>query len=114
MRIRKLREERTLRQEDVARVLGIGQPAYCALESGSTTVTAEALYKLAKFYGLSLDELLLPGQPVPNMHDVPSNGFNTGGMQQHGMSEQLTRRLVEVLEANARALERLAEMLGRT
>jgi len=114
MRIRQLREERGLRQEDVARVLGIKQPAYCDLESGSTTFTAVALDKLAEFYGLSLDEFLRPGQPVLNMHDQSTNGFNAYHMQhQHGMSEEVTKRFLEVLEANARALEKLAEVLGR-
>jgi transcriptional regulator with XRE-family HTH domain len=114
MRIRQLREERGLRQEDVARVLGIKQPAYCDLENGSTAFTAVALDKLAEFYGLSLDEFLRPGQPVLNMHDHSTNGFNAYHMQhQHGMNEELSKRLVEVLDANARALEKLAELLGK-
>lgn len=114
MRIRQLREERGLRQEDVARVLGIKQPAYCDLESGSTTFTAVALDKLAEFYGLSLDEFLRPGQPVLNMHDQASQGYNVIYSQTiNGMSDDISRRLVEVLEANARALEKLAEVLGK-
>jgi hypothetical protein len=32
---------------------------------------------------------------------------------QHGMSEEVTKRFLEVLDANARALEKLAEVLGR-
>jgi transcriptional regulator with XRE-family HTH domain len=114
MRIRQLREERGLRQEDVAGVLGIKQPAYCDLENGSTTFTAVAMDKLAEFYGLSLDEFLRPGQPVLNMHDHSSNGFNAYHMQhRHGMSEEVTKRFLEVLDANARALEKLAEVLGK-
>jgi transcriptional regulator with XRE-family HTH domain len=114
MRIRQLREERGLRQEDVAGVLGIKQPAYCDLESGSTTFTAVALDKLAELYGLSLDEFLRPGQPVLNMHDHSSQGFNVVHSQTiHGFSDDVSRRLVEVLDANARALEKLAEVLGR-
>jgi len=114
MRIRQLREERGLRQEDVARVLGIKQPAYCDLESGSTTFTAVALDKLAEFYGLGLDEFLRPGQPVLNMQDHASHGYNVIHSQTiNGTSEELTKRLVEVLDANARALEKLSELLGR-
>lgn len=48
------------------------------------------------------------------MHDHSSNGFNAYHMQhQHGMSEEVTKRFLEVLDANARALEKLAEVWGK-
>jgi hypothetical protein len=61
-----------------------------------------------------LDEFLHPGQPVLNMHDHSSNGFNAYHMQhQHGMSEEVTKRLIELLDANTRALEKLTELLAK-
>lgn len=116
MRIRHLREERGLRQEDVARVLGIKQPAYCDLEGGNSAFTAVALDKLAEFYGLSLDEFLRGGQPVLNMQDNATHGYidNVIHAQNfHGASEELMRRSVDALAAIAIALEKLSEQHAR-
>lgn len=56
--IRDLREDRDIPQSQVAAVLNVAQNTYSQYESGKIAFTAEALMKLADFYGVSVDYLL--------------------------------------------------------
>jgi len=113
-RVRELREQRKLTQEEIADVLGIRQPAYSDLENGVTAFKAVHLDKLASFYGISLDDLIRGGHPVLNMNDHASNGYNVIYTQNvHGISEDLVHRLCNQLEGNAAVMKELASLLGR-
>ena len=57
-RIRDLREDRDLKQETVADILGIKQTTYSKYELGKIHIPVEALMKLADFYHVSLDYLV--------------------------------------------------------
>ncbi|MBE6957725.1 MAG: helix-turn-helix transcriptional regulator [Ruminococcaceae bacterium] len=57
-RIRNLREDRDLKQEDLAKVLNCTQACYSHYESGKRDIPTEVLVKLAKFYSVSVDYLL--------------------------------------------------------
>ena len=57
-RIRDLREDRDLRQIDVATAIGLTQRKYSYIETGTQQLTGEILIKLARFYGTSADYLL--------------------------------------------------------
>jgi len=57
-RLRDLREDKDLKQKDLAEFLQIHQTTYSDYELGRTNVPAEALHKLADFYGVSIDYLL--------------------------------------------------------
>ena len=57
-RLRDLREDRDLKQKDLARVLQIHQTTYSDYELGYLNVPVEALHALADFYGVSVDYLL--------------------------------------------------------
>ena len=56
--LRILREERGLKQEDVAKILGIKRAAYAHYENGINIPTAESLVQLAQFYGVSFNKLI--------------------------------------------------------
>jgi transcriptional regulator with XRE-family HTH domain len=56
-RLKKLREDRALSQENVADELGVSQPAYSKWESSQTDISYETLNKIAEFYGITLSEL---------------------------------------------------------
>lgn len=58
LRLLVLRETYGLSQEALAEILGIGQSAYCELESAHTKLTAERALILADYYDISADELL--------------------------------------------------------
>lgn len=57
-RIRDLREDRDLRQVDVARATGIDQKTLSNYETGKTRPDSEALVRLADFFGVSIDYLV--------------------------------------------------------
>ena len=57
-RLKDLREDKDLRQEDVAEILGISQTVYSRYERGFQTIPVIHLLKLADFYHTSTDYLL--------------------------------------------------------
>ena len=67
-RIRELREDRDLRQIDVAEKTGIDQRTLSNYETGKTNPDSFAIIQLAKFYGVSTDYLL--GVTDVNIHDM--------------------------------------------
>ena len=70
-RIRNLRTDADLTQENVAQVLGVKQNTYSQYELGVLKYPIEALIKLALFYGTSVDYLLGltdMKEPYPRKH----------------------------------------------
>ena len=57
-RIRDLRNDRGLTQEDVAKILHISQNTYSQYEIGTTRYPLDAVVTLAEFYGVSVDYLV--------------------------------------------------------
>lgn len=57
-RIRNLREDRDLRQHDLADYLNCSQVAYSRYELGMRDIPTDTLIKLAEFYDTSVDYLL--------------------------------------------------------
>lgn len=56
--IRNLREDRDLKQKDLASMLNVSQNTYSQYETGTIELTASTLIKLADFYDVSVDYLL--------------------------------------------------------
>ena len=57
-RIRDLREDRDLKQKDIAEYLQIHQTTYSDYELGNLNIPVIILHKLADFYGVSVDYLI--------------------------------------------------------
>lgn len=57
-RIRDLREDRDLKQKEMAEYLKIHQTTYSDYELGKLNVPVSVLHKLADFYGVSVDYLI--------------------------------------------------------
>lgn len=57
-RIRDMREDADLTQEQVARILGIAQTVYSRYERGFQTIPLGLLIQLADYYHVSLDYLV--------------------------------------------------------
>lgn len=65
-RIRDLREDADLRQQDVAEYLQCSQVGYSHYETGKRDIPTDVLIALAKFYRTSVDYLLgLTDNPKP-------------------------------------------------
>lgn len=56
--IRALREDKDLKQREVADILHVSQNTYSQYETGTIELTAEKLLLLADFYNTSVDYLL--------------------------------------------------------
>ena len=57
-RIRELRQEKQLSQEELARLLGVDRSAVAKWETGTNLPRAEKLLMLAKIFDCTLDEIL--------------------------------------------------------
>ena len=58
IRFKEIREDNDLKQEDVAKALGIKQQQYSEYERGVVLISIEKLDKLADFYNTSIDYLV--------------------------------------------------------
>ncbi len=56
--LRAIREDRDIRQKDIAKYLNVSQNTYSQYETGTIALTAEILIKLADYYDVSIDYLL--------------------------------------------------------
>ena len=56
--LRSIREDRDIRQKEVAAYLNVSQNTYSQYETGVIALTADVLIKLSDFYGVSIDYLL--------------------------------------------------------
>ena len=57
-RIRDMREDRDLSQEDIARYLNIRQNTYSRYETSERNIPLEIIGELADYYGTSVDYLM--------------------------------------------------------
>ena len=57
-RIRNLREDKDMKQREVAKMLGMSQTGYSKYETGENDIPSQVLIKLAKLYDTSVDYLL--------------------------------------------------------
>ena len=57
-RIRDLREDKDLKQTDLAKLLNCTQVCYSNYENGKRDIPTEVLNSLADFYGVSVDYLM--------------------------------------------------------
>ena len=65
-RIRDIRIDRGLTQEQVAQVLHVSQNTYSQYEIGTARYPLDAVVTLAEFYGVSVDYLVgLTDEPAP-------------------------------------------------
>jgi len=66
VKIKELRLQRELRQEDVYKAINISQSAYTAYEKGTQSPQLKIIENLAKFYGVTIVELLSDNKPELN------------------------------------------------
>lgn len=57
-RLRDMREDKDLRQREIAEILNVSQTTYSCYESRELDIPSAALIKLADFYGVSVDYIL--------------------------------------------------------
>lgn len=67
-RIRDLREDNDLRQQDLAKETGIDQRTISNYETGKTNPDSEALIKLADYFNVSIDYLVCRNNNIQNVN----------------------------------------------
>jgi transcriptional regulator with XRE-family HTH domain len=68
-RLRELREERDLKQKDIAKLINKTIQAYSLYERGERNIDNDVLKKLSDFYGVSIG-YLLGTEPQPNQFNL--------------------------------------------
>ena len=58
MRLKNMREDRDIKQSEIAEILNCKQSTYQQYESGKRQIPIDALKKLALFYNTSVDYIL--------------------------------------------------------
>ena len=66
-RIKLMREEVGLSQQELARRLGVARSTVSQIENGDRKIVADELYKLAEIFNVSLDDMLHPGKSIKVM-----------------------------------------------
>ncbi len=57
-RLKELREDKDIKQKDIAKILGITQTGYSKYEVETNDIPTDVLKKLARYYNTSIDYLL--------------------------------------------------------
>lgn len=60
------REQKGLLQKEVANAVGVHPSNYSKMEKGERDVSIEVADKLARFFGVTLDELVHMAEKIPN------------------------------------------------
>jgi len=63
--IKRLREEKGMLQKEVANEVGLGISHYSKIENGQREASVDLLDKLAKFYGITIDQIVHMDTDIP-------------------------------------------------
>lgn len=63
--IKKLREDKELRQKEVANALNIGYSNYNKIENGNREISVKELQRLAEFYNIMVDQVINLNDGLP-------------------------------------------------
>ena len=58
-RIQELRKENKIRQEDLAEAVGVTRQTIISLENGKYNASLQLAYKIARYFGKSIEEIFL-------------------------------------------------------
>ena len=58
-RIEEIRKERGIRQEDFAKAMGVSRQTISSLETGRYNPSIFLAYKIAKYFGMAIEEVFL-------------------------------------------------------
>ena len=58
-RIEEIRKERGIRQEEFAKILGVSRQTISSLETGRYNPSIFLAYKIARYFGMTIEEVFL-------------------------------------------------------
>jgi len=63
--IRRLREDRGIKQSEIADLIGMHRSNYSKIETGQREISVAAVDKIANFFNMTIDELVHLGEDIP-------------------------------------------------
>lgn len=66
LNIKKIREKKGLLQKEVANIAGLHPANYNKTEKGERELSIEALYKIAQFFGMTVDQIINYEDNIPS------------------------------------------------
>lgn len=63
--IKRLREDRGIKQHEIADLIGMHRSNYSKIENGQREISITALDKIASYFNITLDELVHMGDDLP-------------------------------------------------
>ena len=63
--IKRLREDRGIKQNEIADLIGMHRSNYSKIENGQREISITALDKIASYFNITLDELVHMGEDLP-------------------------------------------------
>ena len=64
-RIEEIRNEKGIKQEDFAKLMGVSRQTISSLENGRYNPSIELAFRLARYFGLSIEEIFLYEEEKP-------------------------------------------------
>ncbi|MGQ1891588.1 helix-turn-helix domain-containing protein [Thermophagus sp. OGC60D27] len=108
LNIKRRREIKGLRQQDMADKLSMSLRSYQSLESGETKLDIERLERIAEVLETSLEELLRPESVVINQQISDSgngSGFSTGNTYNYSIENEVMDKMLTLKEGEIQALQ---------
>jgi len=68
--IKRLREERGIKQQEIAELISMHRSNYSKIENGQREISVTALDKIAQYFDITIDELIHMGDDVPQEVDI--------------------------------------------
>ena len=68
-RIEEIRKAKGIRQEDFARQLGVSRQTISSLETGRYNPSIFLAYKIARFFGMTIEEVFIFDNDGGNVHE---------------------------------------------
>lgn len=69
-KIEAIRKERGIRQEDFAKSLGVSRQTISSLETGRYNPSIFLAYKIARYFGLTIEEVFIFDEDGGNDHEA--------------------------------------------
>lgn len=108
-RLKKLRTEKKIRQDEMANHIGVARTTYASYEQGYREPDQETLTKIADFFHVNVDYLLArTDDPTPRNSDVlPLNdiGIQVIMRAKEEMSPKAYQKFVDITEKMRRMIE---------
>lgn len=121
-RVKELRKERRLRQEELAGRINISQQTVSRIENGDNALAADILMSLANYFDVSIDYILYRSdsrrgvESQIEFNEILERNYNLCRRYEHlnRKNQELIFHLTEELESGQRLREKLLDREGKT